>query len=436
LQLVRFTINPKPLQHWYVMARKCCGWLLAATALHGCTKNSWPRTIWLPAGHKKQAVIMIRHRRATAVQRWSIIGGTSIISRTPGRKGLIWLFPIVLLAFGYASFTVFRSDEHTTVQEQVASHVAGITTLAVNSNATKINHLSLKDGDTVVPINCPSVDFQFGEGIFVNVTVNPGFKMNVHDPDQDKFISNDLATKGCFECKVLRAAMHALKQSKDAILLDLGSNLGLYSLSAASLGHKAVAFEPFRSNWERICRSILGSRSFEGMVTLFANAVTDKPALLGFRPIDLANFGATKVTHSKSNNYPNDAKEGENYVIGVPINDMDASFLPFDRPVVLKVDVEGHECRALEGAMAYLKKVEIVYMAIEWSLIRLRLCKNRKEIFDLMAKNGLRPYRDFGNGWELIEPVNWMSWQQEGSFPQRGLFDVAWSRQKPYDSPQ
>jgi hypothetical protein len=52
---------------------------------------------------------------------------------------------------------------------------------------------------------------------------------------------------------VLGTTMHAMGKVEDAILIDIGSNIGLYSLTAVSMGHSNFAFEPFRPNFESIC---------------------------------------------------------------------------------------------------------------------------------------------------------------------------------------
>ena len=43
----------------------------------------------------------------------------------------------------------------------------------------------------------------------------------------------------------------------DTFVIDIGSNLGLYSLAAASMGKDVWAFEPFKKNQNRFCASIV-----------------------------------------------------------------------------------------------------------------------------------------------------------------------------------
>jgi hypothetical protein len=44
--------------------------------------------------------------------------------------------------------------------------------------------------------------------------------------------------------------------STRGVFLDIGSNIGWYSLVASQLGHDVIAFEPFKSNTDLICASL------------------------------------------------------------------------------------------------------------------------------------------------------------------------------------
>lgn len=304
----------------------------------------------------------------------------------------------------------------------------------------------------VSPIDCADVGFAFHPGLFVNTsTTGPRFEMNVHSPKKDTFVSRALANTGCFECDVMEAAMHALDavEQNNGVLIDIGSNVGFYSLAAASRGHKAFAFEPFRINWERICRSVLhnSESGFQEKVTVFSKAATNQSTIVRFDSSQAkGNRGAmqVKATDSIEVEGSDDQEfeealallvEGKDYARGVTLDQM-TEVLPTDRPIVLKVDVEGHECLALAGAMNFLRRVpEIAYVAIEWSHERLQTsCDNRQAIFDIFLANGLHPYMRVANEWKSLDPEQWQTWKQEGGHkPIVGLYDVAWSKEVPYN---
>ena len=60
--------------------------------------------------------------------------------------------------------------------------------------------------------------------------------------------------------------------------------------------------------------------------------------------------------------------------------------------IVLKVDVEGSECRALAGASEYLHTVNIDYVALEMAPDRIEQCRSSgvwDNVYNLFLANGL-----------------------------------------------
>lgn len=251
----------------------------------------------------------------------------------------------------------------------------------------------------------------------VGTTGVPSFQMSIHNPTEDRFISADIVSKGCWECHALSHTLYALQSRSDAILLDIGSNIGLYSLAAASLGHKAFAFEPSHENWRRICLSVNANRDFSKYVTLYDVALAESEMIVkldynkGSRNIGSIRTQKMDGSLRESANKENALMKGTDYARGVPLDFMQSQ-LPVNVPVVVKVDVEGAECKALSGALGYLNKVDIMYVAIEWEISRLRNCIDRESIFALFAKNKLKPYKwSFEtNQWDLLDPKNWENW--------------------------
>jgi FkbM family methyltransferase len=331
------------------------------------------------------------------------------------------------LSYGFFLLTAAAALMLLVVRREFLSWEEAVDSLA-NSLLTSQDPLQ---AIRIVPLDCTALSFDFHEGAFVNTSSTPSFAINIHSPKKDKYISASLARNGCFECDILQAAMQALQSRPDAVLIDVGSNIGIYSLTAASMGHKAFGFEPFRRNWERICRSVLRNQ-YEDMVTIYNKAATDKPAFLQLTTA-AGNRGAMKVKEKLQEN--GDAatagvREGVDFAQGVTLDSLPA--FPVDKPVVLKIDVEGHECLALAGGMIQLSKLTIVYVAIEWSLERLTACRNRQAVFDLFLNNGLKPFMRLDDDWKPLDPNNWKDWKKRGEGnPRPVLYDVAWSKDMP-----
>jgi FkbM family methyltransferase len=265
-------------------------------------------------------------------------------------------------------------------------------------------------------------------------SASPSFNMQIHDPEKDHFVSKDIKEKGCYECDVLFAAMNALQSNPQAVLIDVGTNIGLYTLSAAAAGHSTYSFEPAKVNYQRICQSIKVNDGFEDRVNVINRAVTKTSTVITIdRKAAQGNLGALKIGASVQQKEMTDVEkeEGVDYAVGVPLDSLIDSPLPTNRPVLLKVDVEGQECNALAGGLKYLEKLDIIYAAVEWSNARLRQdqCQGRTEIFDMFTKKGLLPYQHIGSGkWQKLDPSEPDTWKSTGRQPNIGLFDVAWSR--------
>jgi FkbM family methyltransferase len=273
--------------------------------------------------------------------------------------------------------------------------------------------------------------------------------MSLHDTEHE-IISRSINQEGCFECPILKSLLNALKKSPDASLIDIGGNIGMYSLYAASYGHNVITFEPMKVNQEKICQSILSNMHFQDRITLIGAATSNSSAskyvdldTKGFKQAvqkkgDL-NYGSGKVEEINSeNNAPPPGDRGVHYAHSLTIDSLQGTkHLPQPGShIVLKVDVEGSECKALLGSLNYLSMVKIDYAAIELSPGRMQECQKDggalEKIFDLFTSNGLELYLfDNNKEWMKVDPVNWKPWALKKTSPRSRLFDVAWSKGTP-----
>jgi FkbM family methyltransferase len=279
----------------------------------------------------------------------------------------------------------------------------------------------------------------------------PEFLMNIHPIDD--LVSGDIFKFGCFECIILERAMSALQNAPpDAFLIDIGANLGMYSLHAAAMGRDVYSFEPLRQNWRRLCRSVLMNPGFDERITLFNVALTEQPTMVQFNPLNKKNLGNTSIRHkdetpSATNSHNQNAlpaqtsplaKEtvGVEAAYGIPLSSL-KDVLPAgnNQPVILKIDVEGYECNVLDGALEYLKTVDLLYVSIEWTPTRLRACRHLENIFDLFSnQQKLVPYQYdlFWKTWKRLDIANWKSWRQHWIIERvltNDLMDIVWQRE-------
>jgi len=147
-------------------------------------------------------------------------------------------------------------------------------------------------------INCENMTLALESvpdtGIFVRTKTKPSFLMSIHDPSKD-IISKQISDKGCWECQNVRDMLQALEHyGKDSYLLDIGGNIGMWSLAAAAANHRLYAIEAMPDNVKRFCRSV-NRNSFHDNTHLTNIAATDRPGRYGWAVPKGGSMGGTVV---------------------------------------------------------------------------------------------------------------------------------------------
>ena len=156
--------------------------------------------------------------------------------------------------------------------------------------------------------------------------------------------------------------------------LDIGSNIGLYAIYLSSLdGLKAIdAFEPAVNAYKTLAENVAVQP--EDKITTHSIALSNQEATVEFAIYgELSGSNALVKTDEKG------AK---------PIRIDQVLCMPLDRVItdrdgifVCKIDVEGHELDALEGAKDYLIGNQGVLQIESFE-------HNRKDVIDLLASYG------------------------------------------------
>jgi hypothetical protein len=110
------------------------------------------------------------------------------------------------------------------------------------------------------------------------------FDMNVYSHESVRdIVSDSIKASGSWEKRETQMLMSLVScdssvECAKRVFLDVGANIGWYSLTAANLGYSVISFKPFRSNLGLICSS---SRHLDETtakrVTLFNVGLDFKP---------------------------------------------------------------------------------------------------------------------------------------------------------------
>lgn len=133
-----------------------------------------------------------------------------------------------------------------------------------------------------------------------------------------------------------------------SVIYDVGANIGYYSLFLThALGPKsrALAFEPFPSNYERLCQHVT-MNSLQNQITPFCLGFSDQPreALMSMRA---NNSGSANLNASGSA----DCRQVNLTTLDSFWQETQTKHIDF-----IKIDVEGHEAPLLRGGADVLQR--------------------------------------------------------------------------------
>jgi FkbM family methyltransferase len=170
--------------------------------------------------------------------------------------------------------------------------------------------------------------------------------------------------------EIKRLLDFAQKDDKNYKLIDVGANIGLYSIIFAKeiiqkksfkRNHSNVteplvfAFEPDPRNLTRLYRNVELNLKSRDPFAIFEVGVSDSVGKLEF---NLSKYGGTSRIESSQN------QTG----IEIEVTTLDkfwVDFIPPDEDIILKIDTEGHESSVLRGGMSFVKtNLPVIFLEI------------------------------------------------------------------------
>ena len=200
----------------------------------------------------------------------------------------------------------------------------------------------------------------------VRIAPVPPFEINTHDPvHEDIFISGSVhapeGERGPWDPYIWDVFVRMLGASSSTtgpslLVLDVGANLGYFTLMAAALGHRVIAFEPMGHNVARLRSSVARNKGFAQRITLYQNAVSHTSnAAVALRATHSTNQGNGQIVSGETKEM--------HLVDTVRLDD-----LHLQEPVALmKIDVEGFETAVLDGARALICAHQVHAIVLELS---------------------------------------------------------------------
>lgn len=180
---------------------------------------------------------------------------------------------------------------------------------------------------------------------------------------------------GLHECNEMAFVLHLLRS--DDIFVDIGANVGAYSLIAAGgAGAMVIAVEPVPATFEHLQDNVRLNR-LNDRVALHCIGLSSSSGTL--------RFSATQDT---VNHVLVDGENVESVILEVRTLD---SVLAGRQPTMIKMDVEGYEREVLLGAKESLNSRNLVAVLMETNGSGVRYGVEDSDLIAIMRDHGFMP---------------------------------------------
>jgi len=218
------------------------------------------------------------------------------------------------------------------------------------------------------------------------------------------WVGNNIA----YEDKEIKLILSALDNYPKAQLLDIGSNMGLFSITAAIRNHVVVAVDAMLHNHKVLKKSAVLNNVADNIV-LVNNAVSDFYEEY-YSGLDFPgnNMGTRMISKSEAERgnvpvYParreiTDEVEIDRNDIITSVTLEDLLDIVEEETVIIKIDIEGFECKAFTNYLNRKKKDKFVpYILMEWELLQDEFnrnynCPQYSSMIQGFTDSGYQPY--------------------------------------------
>lgn len=174
----------------------------------------------------------------------------------------------------------------------------------------------------------------------------------------------DSMKKGCYEVKEFQKIKSILEDV--SVLIDVGANNGLYTILAARMSKKVIAFEPMPINVKYLLKNI-GFHRVESKVELYPVALSTENRITTI----YGNYSWASLLSSQVDSSLIPVMRFDNLMLGRFAG----------KKILIKIDTEGCEKVVIEGMKAMLNN----YPKPVWFV---EITQNREAIFHLFKEYG------------------------------------------------
>ena len=213
-----------------------------------------------------------------------------------------------------------------------------------------------------------------------------------HPIEKDTFVSASVQRDGQWEGTLVFNIARLLQSKPDAEFLDIGCNIGTYTLAMAHQGTKVTAVDPLLTNLELLSKSLKLGHLREN-VTLIWNVVSNEHALVALDS-PYGNVGGTNI---QDISHLSESNTASHFARTITLDDLVPLFK--GKRLVIKMDIEGSEYNALLGGNLFFESVDIILVQLEFMMHKVGA--DGQNIANFLESKGLEPYLDLGKSMPL-----------------------------------
>ena len=239
--------------------------------------------------------------------------------------------------------------------------------------------------NTLIEENIKTVNIHFNDIIF---------QMFVYK--NDDYISKTISESGKWEQKETQSLLSSLLYytkkkniiENDVYLLDIGANIGWYSLILGKKGFNVISFEPSKLNYYILLKNYCLNKDISMTIINRGLDIEEKNSTI-YHPLD--NLGDAIIFHNdskinKSNYFKEEIKitRLSNYI----------EYLKDKNLALIKLDIEGYEEKAIKGGIDLIIKYHIPFILMEFqpNLLK-KQGTNPRTFLEIFENNGYKMSR-------------------------------------------